>query len=83
MNVDIERLTLHAGAMSPADARRLAELVAVALGRLPEHPKSPDGPKDAARVDIDIAPRSGRGLPEIADAVAAAVAAALRIEAVS
>lgn len=78
MNADIERLTLHVGAMSETDARRLAELVAVALGSLPEHPKS----AHAAKVNIDVAPQSGRGLPEIADAVAAAIAAALRIEAV-
>jgi hypothetical protein len=78
-NVNVERLTLHAGSMSESDARRLAELVALAFGRLPEPPKS----IDAAKLSIDVPAQPGRGVPEIADAVAAAIAAALKIDAVS
>jgi hypothetical protein len=78
-NVDVDRLTLRAGPMSEADGRRLAELVAIALGRLPNPPKS----VAAATLRIDVPPQTGRGLTEIADAVAAAIAAALRVEAVS
>lgn len=85
MNVNVERLTLHAGAMSESDARRLAELVALALGRLAAPPDSVDAARTAtaAKVNVDVKSQSGQGLPEIADAVASAIAAALTVEAVS
>jgi hypothetical protein len=78
-NIAVERLTLHAGSMSESDARRLAELVAMALGRLPEL----SNPVDAAKVSVDVAAQPGRDVAQVADAVADAIAAALRIEAVS
>jgi hypothetical protein len=77
-NVNIERLTLRAGSMSESEARRLAELVALALGRLPKPPQS----VDAAKLSVDVPPQPGRGVAEIADAVAAAIAAALTLDAV-
>jgi hypothetical protein len=77
--IDVDRLTLHAGAMSEADARRLAGLVALALGRLPLPPR----PVDVGRLSIDVPSQTGRGMAEIADAVAAAIEAALRAEAAS
>jgi hypothetical protein len=78
-DIRVDRITLRAGPMSEADARRLAELVALALGRLPMPPK----PVDAGTLRIDVPQQAGQGLTEIADAMAAAVEAALRVEAVS
>jgi len=75
----IDRLTLNAGGMSEADARRLAELVGAALGRLPAMPK----PVDTAKVSVALEAQGGRSLEMVADAVAAAIGAALRAEAVS
>jgi hypothetical protein len=77
--VSVDRLTLRAGSISEAEARRLAQLVALAIGRLPKPPQS----VDAATLRVDVPPKTGRGVAEIADAVAAAIAEALRIEAVS
>jgi hypothetical protein len=76
-SVDVDRLSLHAGAMSETDGRRLAELVGLALGRLPVLPH----PVDTAKVAIDVAP--GSTVEQLAEAVAAAIEAALRAEAVS
>jgi hypothetical protein len=77
--VQVDRLSLHAGSMSEADARRLAELIALALGRLPASAKA----LDAGNVSVDLAPQAGRSLEQIADAVARQISAALRTEAVT
>jgi hypothetical protein len=77
-NVTVERLTLHAGAMSESEARRLAELVALALARLPKPPQS----VDTANLRVDVPAQQGRDVAEIADAVAAAITAALTLDAV-
>jgi hypothetical protein len=76
-SVQFDRLTLRTGSMSEADARRLAELVGLALGRIPALPK----PVDAPKVTVDVASQAGRSVAEIADAVAAAIEAALAAEA--
>lgn len=78
-DVSVDRLTLRAGSISEADARRLAELVALAIGRLPMPPES----VEAATLSVDVRPQAGRGVAEIAEAVAVAIEEALRIEAVS
>jgi hypothetical protein len=72
--VTIGRLTLHAGAMSEAEARRLAELIGLALGRVPLRP--------ADSVAIDVPAQTGKSVEQIADAVAHAIEESLRVEAV-
>jgi hypothetical protein len=70
--VTIGRLTLHAGALSDAEARRLANLVGVALGRVPVRP--------AENVTVTVPPQTGNTVEQIADAVAHAIEDALRVE---
>jgi hypothetical protein len=70
--VTIGRLSLHAGALSDADARRLAELVGLALARVPVRP--------AENVDVTVGPQPGRTVEQLADAVAHAIEDALRVE---
>lgn len=77
-SVHLDRLSLRVGAMSEADARRLAELVALALARIPALP----GPLESGKVTAEVPAQPGRGLEHIAGAVAAAIEAALRAEAV-
>lgn len=77
-SVRLDRLTLRTGPMSDADARRLAELVGLALGRMPELP----GPVAAQKVSVDVAAADARNVGDLADAIAAAIEAALRTEAV-
>jgi hypothetical protein len=77
-SVQLDRLSLHVGAMSESEARRLAELVGLALGRIPALPKA----VEASKVSVDVPDQTGRSVAEIADAVAAAVQAALWAEAV-
>lgn len=77
-SVRLDRLTLHAGPMSDADARRLAELVAMALARIPDLP----GPVSAQKVSVDVPAQDGRGVSDLADVIAAAIEASLRAEAV-
>jgi hypothetical protein len=72
--VTIGRLSLHAGALSDAEARRLAELVGLAVGRLALRP--------AERVSVSVPAQDGRTVEQIADAVAHAIENALRTEAV-
>lgn len=72
--VRIDRLALHAGAMSEAEARRLAELVALALARLTIQ----TAPEIAS---VDVPAQEGRSVEQIAGVVAEAIAAALRVEA--
>jgi len=75
--VAVDRLSLHAGPMSESDARRLAELVGLALGRLPALPH----PVDVGTLAVDLPAQVGRSVEQIADAVAAQIEAALRQEA--
>jgi hypothetical protein len=77
-DLSIGRLSLNAGPMSEADARRLAELVGLALARIPNLPSS----ADTGKVSVEVPAQTGRSIVELADAVARAIAAALRIEAV-
>ncbi len=74
--VMIDRLALHAGVMSVAEARRLGELVAIVLAQLPMQ-----GARDRATVNVPA--QEGRSIEQLAEAVASAIAAALRIEGVS
>jgi hypothetical protein len=76
-SVRIDRLTLRAGAISESDARRLAELVGFALGRLPATTNTVNAP---ATVAVTVSPQEGRSVEQIADAVASAIADALRID---
>ena len=73
--VRIDRLTLRAGALSEPDARRLADLVALALGRLPDRALRP-----VAAATVDVRPETGANLEQLADAIAAQVADALWVE---
>ena len=68
----IGRLALHARGAVRADARRLAELVALALARVPVRP--------ADNVDVTVAPQPGRTVEQLAGAVAHAIEDALRVE---
>lgn len=68
--VTIGRLSLHPGALSEAEARRLAELVALALGRIPLRP--------ADNVAVNLAAQTGKTIEQTADAIAAAIEDALR-----
>ena len=77
--VKIDRITLRAGAMSESDARRLAELVGLALGRMPATATAATTPSSIA---VTVSPQEGRSVEQTADSVAAAIADALRIEAV-
>ena len=61
--VTIGRLSLRPGALSEAEARRLAELVGLALGRIPLQP--------ADSVALSIPSQTGKTVEQIADAVAA------------
>jgi hypothetical protein len=72
--VTIGRLSLHAGALSDAEARRLAELVGTAVGRLAIRP--------AESVDVTVPAQTGRTVEQIADAVARAIEDAVRAQAV-
>jgi hypothetical protein len=72
--ISIERLSLHTGPMSAGDARRLAELVGLALGRI-EPPKTGTG-----TVSVTVPPQEGRSVEQVADAVTRAIEAALRVE---
>jgi hypothetical protein len=74
--VEIGRLSLHAGAMSEADARRLAELVGLGLARLPYCA----GP---ARDHVAVSVPAEGGVAEIAAAAVGAIEAALRAEGAS
>jgi len=73
--VSIDRLTLRAGDLSEHEARRLADLVALALGRLPQRAVRP-----VAAATVDVRPETGASLEQLADAIAAQVADALWIE---
>lgn len=74
--VTIDRLALHAGAMSVDEARRFAELVALALARIPMYSATPVA-------SVDVRAESGGGIQQLATVVADAIAAALRAEAAS
>jgi len=68
-SVSIGRLTLHAGNLSEPEARRLAELVVLALGRLPVRP--------AETVAVRVPAQPANGVEQLADAVARAIEQAL------
>jgi hypothetical protein len=70
--VTIGRLTLHAGPLSDAEARRLAELVGLALARVPARP--------ADTVAISVPAQTGQTVEQIANTVAQAIEASLRVE---
>ncbi len=74
--VTIDRLALHAGVMSVAEARRLGELVAIVLAQLPIQ-----AARDSATVNVPA--QEGRSVEQLAVEVADAIAAALRVEAAS
>jgi hypothetical protein len=81
----VGRLTLQAGTMSESDARRLANLVAQALGDqvLSGHARAQAGSAAGAAgrtagISLDVAQQPGKPIGEIAEAVAAAIAAAIR-----
>ncbi|MGO9152914.1 hypothetical protein [Mycobacterium sp.] len=68
--VTIGRLSLHPGALSEADARRLAELVALALGRIPL--------RSADSVAVSLPAQTGKTVEQTADAIAGVIEDALR-----
>jgi hypothetical protein len=70
--VTIGRLSLHAGALTDAEARRLAELIGLALGRLPMRP--------AESVSHSVPAQTGDSVEQIAAAVTRAIEDALRVE---
>lgn len=73
--VRIDRLSLHAGPLSEAQARQLAELVGLALGRVPL--------RSAGAVSVSVPAPSGadgRTVEQLADAVVRAIEAALRVD---
>jgi hypothetical protein len=69
--VRVDRLSLHAGAMSEAQGRRLAELVGLALGRL-------SMPAFGVPRDVSVTVPAGGSVEQLAEAVVRAVEAALR-----
>jgi hypothetical protein len=71
-SVSVGRLTLHAGNLSDAQARRLAELVALALGRMPV--------RSAQTVTVGMPAPAANSVEQIADAVAHAIEQALIVE---
>jgi hypothetical protein len=76
--VRVDRLSLHAAALSEAQARRLAELVGLALGRV-SMPAS-GAPRDlSVTVPAGSAP-DGRSIEQLAEAVVRAIEAALRAD---
>ncbi len=73
----VDRLTLRAGALSEAQARRLAELVGLALGRAPMLA----GTHRTVSVTVPAAGADGeRSVEQLAEAVVQAIEAALRVD---
>jgi len=72
--VRIDRLSLRAGSLSEAEARRLAELVGLALGRASIAAGAPRA------VSVTVPDSPGGGVDELAEAVAQAIEAALRLD---
>jgi hypothetical protein len=70
--IRIERLRIDAGAMSPGEGARLAELVAAALGQA-SLPVSP-GP---ASLRVTVPPAAGQSTTQVAEGIAAAIMRAL------
>ena len=80
--VRIDRLSLRAGSLSESEARRLAELVGLALGRAALGRAalgraSVAGPRS---VSVTVPARDGGAVEELAEAVAHAIEAALRLD---
>jgi hypothetical protein len=69
--VNVGRLTLHTGPLTPSEARELAEQVAEALGGMP----LPSGAVGTVRVDV-AQPASG-GVATLRDAIIRSISAAL------
>ena len=68
----VDRLSLHAGPLSEAEARRLAQLVGLALGRLPA--------RAAGNVAVRVPTAPGQPAEELAAAIVRAIEEALRTE---
>jgi hypothetical protein len=79
-NVTISRLSLHPGALTEAQARRLAELVGLALGRIPARSADSVPVRAADSVAVAVPPQSGKTLEQIADTIARAIEDALRMD---
>ena len=77
--VRIDRLSLRAGALSEAEARRLAELVGLALGRAALGQASIAGAGPRA-VSVTVPAQDGGAVEQLADAVVHAIEAALRLD---
>ena len=82
--VRIDRLSLRAGSLSESEARRLAELVGLALGRaalgraaLGRASVAGAGPRS---VSVTVPAQDGGAVEELAEAVAHAIEAALRLD---
>lgn len=80
----IDRLSLRAGALSEAEARRLAELVGLALGRAALGRAALGRASIAgaapSSVSVTVPAQDGGGVEELAEAVALAIEAALRLD---
>jgi hypothetical protein len=74
--VRIDRLSLRAGSLSEAQARRLAELVGLALGRAPML----DAGSAPRNVSVSVPAQDGRTVEQLAEAVVHAIEAALRVD---
>lgn len=70
----IDRLSLHAGPLSEAQGRRLAELVGLALGTVPLDSAG------VAGVSVTVPHTTGGTVEQLAEAVVRAVQAALRVD---
>jgi hypothetical protein len=69
--IRVGRLRIDAGALSPAEGARLAELVAAALGRT-----GLTGHGSCSTLTVTVPARQGQSLAELADGIAAAIARA-------
>jgi len=74
--VRVDRLSLHAGALSEAQARRLAELVGLALGRV-------SLPAAGVPRDVSVTVPAGGSVEQLAESVVRAIEAALRVDGAS
>jgi hypothetical protein len=70
--IRIERLQIDAGAMSPGEGARLAELVAAALGQASLSVRP--GP---ASLRVTVPPAAGQSTTQVAEGIAAAIMRAL------
>lgn len=73
-DIRIDRLTLHAGALSEGDGRRLARLVGDAISRWPLR----NGTVRTDALHVSVVSRPGDGVEQIAMSVATAIESAVR-----